>query len=133
MSLLDANSPTDVAMVKTHAAYLRETRTKVNELQTAIQALGAPLTLSVLNYSYEITDTCVLANAAGGNQSFLLPDAALMIPGVVYKTKKIDATENTVTLQAYGFATIDGQTSIVLTVPNEVVSLISDGVNLWQV
>jgi hypothetical protein len=52
--------------------------------------------------------------------------------GVEYIYKKIDSSANTVTLNAFGAETIDGQSSYILYALDEAVRLVSNGQN-WLI
>lgn len=74
----------------------------------------------------------VYADATAGNITVNLPDASL-VPGRRYIVKKIDATANTVTIDALGGQTIDNFLTLVLTVQDESYTIDSDGVLNWGV
>jgi hypothetical protein len=77
------------------------------------------------------TKQVILANATPNDVVINLPSAAVSLD-MIYLVKKIDATVNTVTLQADGAETIDGNNTHVLTTQNESVWIISDGTN-WYI
>jgi len=75
-------------------------------------------------------DDVILMNAAGGPLTLFLP-AAASAQGKTFDIKKIDATGNSVTIQANGIETIDGSNTITLTTQYQSRSVFSDGVNWW--
>jgi hypothetical protein len=73
----------------------------------------------------------ILANASAASQTINLPVSAVSLD-VVYVIKKVDATVNTVTVQADGVETIDGSNTHVLTTQNERIYIICDGTQ-WHI
>ncbi len=68
-------------------------------------------------------------SAATGNQTVNLPNPVFGQNDLIYK--KTDNTANTITLVAPSGVTIDGQTTAVLTVQNQSMTLSTDGNNYW--
>lgn len=79
-----------------------------------------------------VTDSVVLANAAGGALVLSLPDPALYSSKTI-TVKKTDTTVNTVTVTPFAAETIDGLASFVLSSSQESVDLYSNGVNWFTV
>lgn len=133
MALLDATVPTDNQLLKDYASLLREIRAKCNELEQRITGTLAFIaqTVTTLAHNIEELDFFTLGDATAGNAIYNLPNPALLAIGIEMKVKKIDATGNTITLQAYTTTKIDNQDTVILTLPNEVVTFVSDGENLW--
>jgi hypothetical protein len=82
---------------------------------------------STLTLSHNI----VLVNASGGPATITLPSAA-SIAGKRFVVKKIDFSANAVTIQGVGGQTIDGSSTISITAPQGVRTIVSDGAN-WKV
>lgn len=81
------------------------------------------------------THSTLLVNATG-NVTITLPTAASAFNntdaiGRIYRTKKIDADADLVTIDGNGSETIDGATTAVLTVQYETITIQSDGSNWW--
>lgn len=72
----------------------------------------------------------VLVDAVGANRTITLPTAA-SARWRKYTIKKIDATANTVTIDADAAETIDGAATFVLTTQYESVTIQSDGTEWW--
>ena len=79
-----------------------------------------------------VTDSIVLASAAGGPISLSLPDPALYTNKTI-TIKKTDATVNSVTITPFAAETIDGAGSVVIASPQESVDLWTDGVNWFAI
>jgi len=79
----------------------------------------------------EFTRT-VVSNVAGGSITLTLPTAA-SAKWRKYIIKKIDASANTVTIDADGAETIDGALTFVLTVQYQAIEIQSDGTQWWIV
>jgi hypothetical protein len=76
------------------------------------------------------SDWLIKYDATGGASTVALP-TAVGIKGKQYIVKKIDATANTVTIDANGAQTIDGMLTAVLIGQWDVITLVSDGAN-WM-
>lgn len=72
----------------------------------------------------------VPVDASGANRTITLPTAA-SAKWRKYIIKKIDATVNTVTIDADGAETIDGALTFVLTVQYQAIEIQSDGTQWW--
>jgi hypothetical protein len=73
----------------------------------------------------------ILANAAGGPVIVNLPTSA-SASGLIYSTKKIDTTINTVSVTPSGTDTIDGSnTPAVIRQPYASITLVSNGIGGW--
>jgi 3',5'-cyclic AMP phosphodiesterase CpdA len=72
------------------------------------------------------THDVVLVDASGANRTITLP-AAASNNNVVFTVKKIDTSSNTVTVDANGAETIDGQLNVVLTDQWEAVEFACNG------
>jgi hypothetical protein len=86
-----------------------------------VTTLSADTTLSSVHHT-------VLVSASGAARTITLP-AAGSHTGRIYKIKKIDATANTVTIDANGSETIDGATTYVISAQYGSVTVVSDGTN----
>lgn len=95
-------------------------------------AAGGPIAINTVsaNYSLLSSDCFKEVNAAGGPVVITLPTAA-SVPGRIFYIKKIDATANLVTLQAFGSETIDGSNTQTTTTQWESFSVISNG-TAWR-
>lgn len=100
-------------------------------------ALVAPKELTLLkfatktaNYTLTTTDDVIKADATSGAITMTLPTAV----GVkkAYRIKKIDSTSNAVNIATTSSQTIDGSSSIAITVQNTALLLVSDGAN-WVI
>lgn len=78
------------------------------------------------NYSVTDGDTCIFADATGGNISVTLKTPAEMRKKRIV-VKKTDASANTVTV----VGTIDGAANYVLTTQYQFVQVESDGLYIW--
>jgi hypothetical protein len=78
------------------------------------------------------TDTMNLVDASGGMTIRVLPAASSLPVGLQVTFKKIDASSNTVVVDAQTGNTIDGQSSVNLTSQYEVLRIINDGSN-WHI
>lgn len=77
------------------------------------------------------TDSVVFANASSAGFTLTLPDATTC-EGIRYTIKKVDSSSNTVTVGTTSSQTIDGSTTIGLSMQYLSVDLISDGGN-WNI
>lgn len=84
------------------------------------------------NLSVLETGAVVLADASSGSLTVSLPSAAGANKNRMISVKKTDSTFNTVTISANGSETIDGSGTVVITVQNACVMMISDGSN-WYI
>ncbi len=102
-------------------------------LGSSMQIGGKPIIAPVAktaDYTAAGDDT-ILMNATSGNLTVTLPAAAGKV-GWVYNIKKTDSSENTVTIDGNASETIDGETTLVLTLQYQSVSILSDGSN-WHI
>lgn len=95
-------------------------------------AIGGPVAISVKTGNYSIlgSDNVILGDATSGNLIFQLPTAA-SATGQVFFIKKIDASANTVTLQANGIEVIDGNNTFVILTQYASLTVVSDGTQWW--
>lgn len=96
-------------------------------------AAGGPVNISTKsgNYTVLVTDNVLLANCAGGAITFTLPPAATAT-GHVFYFKKIDATANSMTIQANGAEIIDGFNTKTTITQWEEFTLITNG-TAWYI
>jgi hypothetical protein len=78
------------------------------------------------NYVLSELDGTSLCNASGGAFSVTLPDSDLFI-GKIYEFKKVDSTENEVTITSAIGESIDGATGLVLSSENDSYSIRATG------
>ena len=89
---------------------------------------------SVTDLAYTIltTDTAIVANGSANAIVLSLPAANSVASGHAVKIKKLDADEtHVISIQRSGADLIDLVTVIGLTLQNESVTLISDGISRW--
>ena len=79
------------------------------------------------------TNSLILVDASAAAVTVNLPSAALTSSKFRFTVKKIDSSENTVTIDADGADTVDGVATFVLTEENEANELVCDGVSAWFV
>ena len=85
-----------------------------------------------LAYNILVTDTAVVADASSNAIVLVLPAASSVASGHSVRIKKLDADEtHIISIQRSGDDLIDLVTVIELTLQNESVTLISDGVSTW--
>lgn len=94
--------------------------------------LNFPITTTAIDKNLTVFDFTILVDASGGNRLITLPTAATK-QGHIFNTKKIDSSQNIVTIQPAGIETIDGITPRTLTLQNENITIQSDGVSNWSV
>ena len=70
------------------------------------------------------TDSCLLVDATAGPVTVTLPAISATNVGKSYQIKKIDATTNSVTLQASGADTIDGSVTMITVRPKAAFSVV---------
>lgn len=78
------------------------------------------------------TNALILCDASGGNITLNLPTVSLTGAKFRFTAKKIDSTENTVTLDAAGGDAIDGDGTYVLTDEDEGIEVVADGTTRWS-
>lgn len=91
------------------------------------------VTITETNGTYSLTSSSKrvhLANAVSGNIIYNLP-AASSNTDKTYTIKKIDASANTVTLTPNGSDKIDTASSYALVIPNQSVTISSNGSGWW--
>lgn len=84
-----------------------------------------------IDYTVTGTDVVILANAASTNVTITLPLAS-SFPGYRFFVKRIDNSANTCQIARSGSDTIDGDTSITLTVQYLSMTLVSNG-SAWYI
>ena len=88
--------------------------------------------VTALAYTILVTDTAVVADGSTNAIVLSLPAANSVASGHAVKIKKLDADEShTISIQRSGGDLIDLVTVIELTLQNESVTLISDGISNW--
>jgi hypothetical protein len=94
------------------------------------------VTINSNNYELFNEDSTVMIDASAGNRTVFLPNTPPLTtadtPGRIYTIKKIDDTTNTVTIQPQAGELIDGQATLTLKAPNDVVIIQNNGVH-WFV
>lgn len=84
------------------------------------------------NYTVLSTDGLLTGDSSGGAFQFTLP-AASSNSGKLYYFKKTDSSANAITIARAGSDTIDGATSITLTLQYQSTVLVSNGSALWAI
>lgn len=82
-------------------------------------------------YTATSSDHVILCDASGGAFTVTLP-AASGVTGIIYHIKKMDSSGSAVTIDGNGAETIDGATTIDLTLQYESVTIVSDGTS-WHI
>ncbi|MDD5456416.1 MAG: hypothetical protein PHV30_05215 [Candidatus Margulisbacteria bacterium] len=94
-------------------------------------SLSVALSIKTSSYTLTGSDSIVLANAGNGQITMTLPTAA-GIDGRYYTIKKIDTGKNKVVIATSAGQLIDKDSTYVLTMQYEYVTLVSDGSN-WVI
>ena len=89
------------------------------------------MTFITSNYPASSVDFGIMANAISGNITVTLPPA--LKTGQVLSIKKIDSSTNTVTIIPSGSETIEGSSSIILSLQYESKWVVSGGNSIWYV
>lgn len=76
-------------------------------------------------------ETIILVNATSGATTITLPSAS-GYANKVYTIKKIDSSENEVTVDGTGNETVDGETTKTIAFQNTAMQLVSNGTN-WYI
>lgn len=107
-------------------------RSRLNTLRDYVGQSKSPIATVTNNTTLDpaIDGGTVLVDATAGNVTITLPTAA-SADERKYNVKKVDASVNTVTVDADGAETIDGAANYVLTVQYQSVSVQSNGTAWW--
>jgi len=126
------------ALTGTPTAPTAAVGTNTTQIATAAfvmaQSTGAevkPITTKTANYTLTSTDYTILVDATSGNLTMTLPSASSST-GRIYNIKKIDASANTVTLQANGAELIDGTNTKVISMQWSNINIQSNGTS-WYI
>ena len=96
------------------------------------QSTSATATKTATTYTITTNDTIIFADASSNAVTITLP-AASSASGYSFFVKKIDSvTTNAVTIQRAGSDTIDGSTSVAISVQYLSITLVSNGSN-WYI
>lgn len=87
----------------------------------------------ITTYQMSINNSLVKANALGGAFTITTPDINTIPIGIPFVVKKVDSSENIVTVGTYGAELIDGAASLTIATPNESLMFVSDGINLIKI
>ena len=90
-----------------------------------IASTSIGITLSAL-------DQIVLVDATSASVTIALPAVASVPPGTWYAVKKTDATGHAVTVNPDGSETIDGNTTVQISVQHTTITIVSDG-SQWHI
>jgi hypothetical protein len=94
-------------------------------------SFSTAITTRTTAYSATATDHIIIGNAATGAFNVTLP-TAVGIAGRQYIIKKTDATANAVTVTTTGGQTIDGATTVTISIQWQSKTVVSDGTN-WLI
>ena len=117
-----------------NATILLDTQIKQNADAITTASLGLTVLTKTANYTATAITQTLLCNAASGNITITLPSAVASYTSnrsISIGISKIDTSVNTITIVGTGGATIGGETSQVLYYQNEVINLVTDGINWW--
>jgi hypothetical protein len=92
---------------------------------------NSSVTTKTAAYTIATSDDIILADTTSAGFTLTLPTASGNT-GKIFEIKKIDSTNNIVTIDGNGSETIDGDTTKKLATQNEAVTITSDGTN-WVV
>lgn len=98
----------------------------------SLKSTVIPVRTTTMTDTVTLNDGVILCNATGGAYQETLP-AASAGKGLTVRFKKIDSSANAVTIARAASDTIDGATSVALTIQYEALTLISDGVSSWSI
>ena len=99
-------------------------------MQERIRLFQIEVVTTTVSYTMVDIDSLILGDATAASITVTLLTAAGREGRDIY-VKKIDTSDNTVTIDAEGTETLDGSTTIVLTQRNAVRGYRSDGTN-WR-
>lgn len=102
----------------------------LRQIQERIRLFQIEVVTTTANYTMVDIDSLILGDATTASITVTLLTAAGREGRDIY-VKKIDTSDNTVTIDAEGTETLDGSTTIVLTQRNAVRGYRSDGTN-WR-
>jgi len=99
---------------------------------------GVKIATKTANYTLTTQDAVILGNATSGSITITLPNPTLCydsvgLGSIVYSIVKIDSSVNTITISPYSSETIVGLASFIMDYQNEVLSLVTDGINWYNV
>ena len=123
---LEVNVGADSSAVTTSHDY------RIRALETAVAATGSvSFVTKTSNYTATASDSIILCDASGGAFTVTLPPAA-SAANKVLTIKKIDDSDNFVTVDGDGTEPIDGSATRILPVQNNSVQVGSNG-TAWYV
>ena len=102
----------------------------LRQVQERIRLFQIEVVTTTVSYTMVDIDSLILGDATAASITVTLLTAAGREGRDIY-VKKIDTSDNTVTIDAEGTETLDGSTTIVLTQRNAVRGYRSDGTN-WR-
>ena len=101
--------------------------TTTGSVYNPVLSVAVPTT----TYSMASSDDLLLCNATSGSFVVNLPDVTSTLVKK-YDIKKIDSSSNTITITRSGTSLIDGQTTYVLNLQYQSITLVPDGTN-WNI
>jgi len=128
---MDATKPLDKEEVSKFAGYIREVRAAVLNLGTVLGIpLYSPVEVTAPTHSIGQLETFIKANAGVTPQIFIA-DPEVLIPGIIYMIKKVDDSNNTITLIPIAGSYInDTETSVQAVLKQEVISFVNTGIGI---
>ena len=118
-----------------HIIEENELNAATNELQEEIDDMQESLSTGIINISNDYnagsTDNqIIIVDASDGDVTITLPQA-LDAADKTYYVKKIDSSNNIVTVDPYSDETIDGQPQLDITIQYECYKIVCTGVKWW--
>jgi len=109
-----------------------------NSIVFSTNGFGVTLKSVTTNYTITTSDTVVLCDATTANIVLTLPNPSLCydtnnFASAKFTLSKIDSSAYTVTVNPFSTETINGSSSLSLTIQNESVSFVTDGTNWYLI
>ena len=109
-----------------------------NSIVFSTNGFGVTLKSVITNYTITTSDTVVLCDATTANIVLTLPNPSLCydtnnFASAKFTLSKIDSSAYTVTVNPFSTETINGSSSLILTIQNESVSFVTDGTNWYLI
>ena len=133
MTRLELESLTDTTFTNNRNPLTRgaDANALIKQLILAIFDYKRPTLTKATNYTILPTDFTIRFDCTSGNKVATLPDATTIL-GQVVNIKKIDVSDNTVTIVAFGTQKIDGMSSKVIDKQYSSLQLQSNGTS-WDI
>ena len=101
-------------------------------IPVVLTSLDLPYTSVAVNTLTTSTQTFIDVDASGASRTITLPSAATLTSGFTYVIRKLDATNNTVTIDPNGAQSVNGQPTYTLYKQYDVLTAVSNGAN-WNI